>query len=129
MLPTGPEDPFFGGKSLSIGAQLPRTIETVRKFYSLSNVSDSQEPGIHQCLADAWELKCTDPRDKIYGLLGLVRSEYTILDQLEDNDDAQKHVVKVRGQQWIKIDYGADTKPYMRTWPVLFSPRKACLDC
>lgn len=73
MLPIGPEDPSFGGESLSMGAPLPRTIETVRKFYSPSNVSDSQETGIHQCLADAWELKCTDPRDKVYGLLGLVQ--------------------------------------------------------
>jgi hypothetical protein len=108
MLPIGPEDPFFGGKSLSMDATLPRTIETVRKFYGLSNFSDSQELGIHQCLADAWELKCTDPRDKVYGLLGLVRSKYTVLDQLENNDNAQKYVVKARGQQWIKIDYEAE---------------------
>jgi hypothetical protein len=108
MLPIGPEDPFFAGKKVSMDSPLPRMIQTIRQFYGPSSVSGSHGPSIHQCLADAWELKCTDPRDKVYGLLSLVRNKYIILDQTEDDDDAQDHMVSAGRQQVIKIDYEAE---------------------
>lgn len=65
---------------------------------------ESSSQRLHQILVNAWSLKSFDPRDKIYGLLGLVRNHYEITHDTGESS-LQKWKNATRSERVIRIDY------------------------
>ncbi|OAP60588.1 hypothetical protein AYL99_05590 [Fonsecaea erecta] len=76
-------------------------------FLEYYKIQSKQGPAqnLHWFLQRSWKQESTNPADKVYGLLGLVKGQYAVIHSRIPTAKMQQNVRKLDGKREIRVDY------------------------